>query len=115
MKIARRHKIELSELILFCRENIGQIEDDFCLYCQDSDVPLSQGMWIYVEEYPVGDDAGNDVFPDFVVKNELELLYYGEQFVDVLNNVLMQAIDPGCGLIVEALDYYMNNDDFMVI
>ncbi|QDQ88487.1 hypothetical protein FMZ60_13405 [Alcaligenaceae bacterium SJ-26] len=115
MKIEKRNKIELSEFIAFAKENIGDTGDDFCLYCQDSDEPLASGMWVYVDEYPVGDDAGDDVFPDFVVSNDLELLYYGAQFVDVLNNVLMQVSDPDVGLVIDALDYYMNNDDFLAV
>ncbi len=113
MQIVKREKVRLSDFIVFIRNNVGEIKDDFCLYCEDSDEPLSKDMWCYVDDYPTGDDDGNDVFSDFVVINNLELLYYGEQFVDVLNNVLMQMDNPSVDIMIEALDYYMENDDFL--
>ncbi|MBI0472628.1 hypothetical protein EXT68_22485 [Pectobacterium parmentieri] len=113
MQIVKKEKIKLSDFIVFVKNNIKIVKEDFCLYCENSDEPLSQDTWCYVDEYPTGDDNGNDVFSDFVVNNDLELLYYGEQFTDVINNVLMQEDEPDISIIIEALNYYMENDDFL--
>ncbi|AOR62950.1 hypothetical protein [Pectobacterium wasabiae] len=113
MQIIKKEKVKLSDFIVLAKKDIKIIKEDFCLYCENSDKPLSQDMWCYVDEYPTGDDNGNDVFSDFVVNNDLELLYYGEQFIDVINNVLMQEDEPDIYIIIEALNYYMENDNFL--
>ena len=43
----------------------------------------------------------------------LELLYYGEQFEDVLMNVQSQIEEPTTDEYISALDYYSKHDVFM--
>ncbi|WP_458773120.1 DUF7716 domain-containing protein [Aeromonas veronii] len=45
----------------------------------------------------------------------MEQCYYGEQFIDVINNVISQINEPQVSAFVEALNYYMDNDDFLDI
>ena len=53
-----------------------------------------------------------EVYPDFVQKENLELLYYGEQFEDILLNVVDQIGIPSEKDYIEALIFFMENDEF---
>ena len=60
--------------------------DDFCLYDkEDGELALDSLYW--VSDYPeVVEDR--DVYPTDVAEQDLQLVYYGEQFLDVLTVVL---------------------------
>ena len=63
-------------------------------------------------DYPQVVD-NRDVYPRQVSEQELELIYYGEDFADVLLSVMEQkaeATDQEC---LKALLYYYEHDDFM--
>lgn len=115
MQTKKRELINLSSFVEFCKKNIESIDDDFCLYSEDAEEPLSASLNCYIDDYPTGDEEGEDLFSDFVNNNGLELIYYGGQFIDVIKNVLMQAANPNVELIINALNYYMDNDDFIDI
>ena len=51
---------------------------------------LTPEVVCYLETYPTISSDDKDVYPNFVVMESLELLYYGEQFEDVLMNVQSQ-------------------------
>ena len=53
------------------------------------------------------------MFSDFVVSNELELYYYGDQFIDVVNNAIHQKPDATIDELVEAGNFYLENDNFI--
>ena len=56
--------------------------DDFCLYGkEEGELALARFYW--VSDYPdVVEDR--DVYPTDVVEQDLQLVYYGEQLIDVL-------------------------------
>ena len=60
--------------------------DDFCLYSkEDGELALERLYW--VSDYPdVVEDR--DVYPTDVVEQDLQLVYYGEQLIDVLSVAL---------------------------
>ena len=67
----------------------------------------------YLEISPAISDDDKEVYPNFVVKEFLELLYYGEQCEDVLMNVLAQKENSTINEYIPALDYYSKYDTFM--
>ena len=85
--------------------------DDFCLYGkEDGELALDRLYW--VSDYPdVVDDC--DVYPADVVEQNLQLVYYGEQLIDVLTVVLEKKPDASPQDLVEALKYYQQHDSFM--
>lgn len=88
----------------------GFSNEDYCLYSKEYSFQPDQIC--YIAEYPeVVDDE--DVYPLFVVENNLELFYYGEQFENVLFNVMDQKQDPSENDFLKALDFYMENDTFI--
>ena len=87
------------------------VSDDFCLYGkEDGELALDRLYW--VSDYPdVVEDR--DVYPADVAKQDLQLVYYGEQMLDVLSVALEEKPDASCQDLVEALKYYHQHDSFM--
>lgn len=86
-----------------------ELDDDFCLYAKENGELNFQDRYLLADYPQVVDNK--DVYPDQV--RELELVYYGEDFVDVLLSVMEQkaeATDQEC---LQALLYYYEHDDFM--
>ncbi|HFE3443446.1 hypothetical protein [Klebsiella aerogenes] len=67
----------------------GYTKDNFCLYTKEYEAVATPELVCYLDRYPeVSDDE--DVYPEYVEQNELELFFYGDQFMDVLKNALNQ-------------------------
>ena len=86
--------------------------DDFCLYGkEDGELALARLYW--VSDYPdVVEDS--DVYPTDVAEQDLQLVYYGEQLIDVLAVALEEKSDASHQDLVEALNYYQQHDCFML-
>lgn len=87
------------------------VSDDFCLYGkEDGELALDRLYW--VSNYPdVVEDR--DIYPADVVEQNLQLVYYGEQLLDVLTVALEEKPDASHKDFVEALKYYHQHDSFM--
>ena len=85
--------------------------DDFCLYGkEDGELALDRLYW--VSDYP--DVVENrDVYPTDVTEQDLQLVYYGEQLLDVLSVALEEKPDASPQDLVEALKYYHQYDTFL--
>ena len=85
--------------------------DDFCLYGkEDGELALARLYW--VSDYPdVVEDS--DVYPTEVTEQDLLLVYYGEQLIDVLAVALEEKPDASHQDLVEALNYYQQHVSFM--
>jgi len=87
------------------------VSDDFCLYGkEDGEIALARSYW--VSDYPdVVEDR--DVYPMDVAKQDLQLVYYGEQLLDVLSVALEEKPNASHQDLVDALKYYHQHDSFM--
>ena len=85
--------------------------DDFCLYGkEDGELALARSYW--VSDYPdVVEDR--DIYPADVVEQDLQLVYYGEQLIDVLTVALEEKPDASLQDLIDALNYYNRYDIFM--
>ncbi|MFS9143997.1 hypothetical protein [Streptococcus infantis] len=85
--------------------------DDFCLYGkEDGELALARSYW--VSDYPdVVEDR--DVYPMDVAEQDLQLVYYGEQLIDVLSVALEEKPEASLQDLVGALNYYNRYDIFM--
>ena len=85
--------------------------DDFCLQGkEDGELALDRLYW--VSDYP--DVVENrDVYPTDVAEQDLQLVYYGEQLLDVLAVALEEKSDASPQDLVEALKYYHQHDTFL--
>ena len=87
------------------------VSDDFCLYGkEDGELALARSYW--VSDYPnVVEDR--DIYPTEVTEQVLQLVYYGEQLIDVFSVALEEKPDASPKDLVEALNYYQQHDSFM--
>ena len=87
------------------------VSDDFCLYGkEDGELALARLYW--VSDYlDVVEDS--DVYPTDVAEQDLQLVYYGEQLIDVLSVALEEKPDASCRDLVDALNHYNRYDSFM--
>ena len=107
----RKHQ-ELSLEQIIEQVRVDQlVSDDFCLYGkEDGELELARLYW--VSDYPdVVEDR--DVYPTEVTEQDLLLVYYGEQLIDVLAVALEEKPNASLQDLVEALNYYQQHDSFM--
>ena len=87
------------------------VSDDFCLYGKE-DGELKMDCLYWVSDYPdVVEDC--DVYPADATDQDLQLVYYGEQLIDVLAVALEEKPNASHQDLVEALNYYNQHDCFM--
>ena len=103
-------ELSLEQIIEQMRVNESS-SDDFCLYGKENgELALARSYW--VSNYPdVVEDS--DVYPTDVAEQDLQLVYYGEQLIDVLAVALEEKPDASHNDLVEALNYYQQHDCFM--
>ena len=107
----RKHQ-ELSLEQLIEKVRVDQLaSDDFCLYGKENgELALARLYW--VSDYPdVVEDR--DVYPTDVAEQDLQIVYYGEQLIDVLAVALEEKPDASPQDLVDALNYYQQHDSFM--
>ena len=87
------------------------VSDNFCLYAKEyGELRLNSLYW--VSDYPdIVEDR--DVYPTEVAEQNLQLVYYGEQLIDVLTVALEEKPDASLQDLVDALNYYNRYDIFM--
>lgn len=107
----RKHQeLSLGQIIQQLR--VDQLSsDNFCLYGkEDGELKLDCLYW--VSDYPdVVEDR--DVYPTEVTEQDLQLVYYGDQLIDVLAVALEEKPDASPQDLVDALNYYQQHDSFM--
>ena len=107
----RKHQeLSLEQIIEQVRADDSS-SDDFCLYGkEDGELALEKLYW--VADYPdVVDDS--DVYPADASEQHLQLVYYGEQFLDVLTVALEEKPEASHQDLVDALNHYNRYDSFM--
>ena len=107
----RKHQeLSLEQIIDQVRADESS-SDDFYLYGkEDGELKLDCLYW--VSDYPdVVEDR--DIYPADVVEQDLQLVYYGEQLIDVLSVALEEKPDASLQDLVDALNYYNQHDNFM--
>ena len=108
----RKHQeLSLEQIIEQVRADDSS-SDDFCLYGkEDGEIALARSYW--ASDYPnVVEDR--DIYPADASEQELQLVYYGEQLLDVLTVALEEKPDASPQDLVEALKYYQQHDSFML-
>ena len=107
----RKHQ-ELSLRQIIEQLRVDQLaSDDFCLYSkEDGELALERLYW--VSDYPdVVEDR--DVYPADASEQDLQLVYYGEQLIDVLSVALEEKPEASLQDLVGALNYYNQHDSFI--
>ena len=107
----RKHQeLSLEQIIEQVRADESS-SDDFCLYGKE-DGELALDRLYCVSDYPdVIEDR--DVYPADATDQHFQLVYYGEQLIDVLAVALEEKPDASLQDLVDALNYYQQHDSFM--
>ena len=63
-----------------------ELDDDFCLYAKENGELNFQDSYLLADYPQVVDNK--DVYPRQVREQELELIYYGEDFADVMSMMI---------------------------
>lgn len=105
----KNQSYDLKDIIEAVRSE--ELGDNFCLYGKgDRELNLQDSYLL--ADYPQVVD-NRDVYPRQVREQELELIYYGEDFADVLLSVMEQKAEATDQDYLQALLYYYEHDDFM--
>ncbi len=86
-------------------------DDNFCIYGSDGD--LFGEKECLVSGYPQVDETDNEVYPQDAASRGLSYIYSGEQFADVILSVIEQKPSASNQYFIDALNYYLENDDFL--
>lgn len=86
-------------------------DDDFCIYGADGE--LSENKEYLISGYPQVDKKDKEVYPQDVVSAGFSYIYSGEQFADVIISVMEQKASASNQDFIDALNYYLENDDFL--
>lgn len=100
---------KLADIIQAVRSD--RLDDDFCLYGDDSQ-PLSLDAVYLLEDYPQLVQE-QDLYPESVLSQGLDLVYYGEALQDVVLSVSEQKPEAELDDFLRALVYYYQHDDFL--
>ena len=118
--LKKQVEYRLSDVITFFKNMIIEngvdnlLDDiDFCIYTMDF-VDVASGNTIcYLDDYPDIDDDDNEIYTDFVTERKLVMFYSGEQFEDVIGNMLSQKMDSAIEDFISGINYYREHDDFL--
>lgn len=91
-------------------EDVGE---SYCIYCKGGIETPTLNTVCYLDDYPEIDDDDEETYSQFVVSNNLELLFREELIQDVILNVNHQVQGPTNEQIMQAINYYNENDTFM--
>lgn len=122
INLKKRELYRLGELIItisnaIIKNGIDKLLDyndmDFCIYTEGYIEYASVDSVCYLDDYPDINDEGEEEYPDFVIRQELELFYSGEQFEDVIGNILHQKSNASINEFIAGLNHYREYDDFL--
>ncbi len=87
-------------------------DDDWCIYTVEE--KLEPNTECYIFDYPDYDDeTGEEILPEYAVKNKMKCVTTCEALQDVIINSLNQRSDLSVEELIEAINYYFDNIAFM--
>ena len=113
-----RRKISISEVIECARLFNDDDTDKFAKFpyiyisSDEDESILDLETVCYLDNGPKIMD-GKEVFPDFVNENELDILCSGDVFMDVYDDLDERYPNFTKVQFIDALNYYMDNDDYI--
>lgn len=119
-KLEKQVEYKLSDVVtifsnMIIENGIDNLLDDmdYCIYTTDFVEEASGDMLCYLDDYPDVDDNDQEIYTDFIVENNLVMFYSGEQFEDVISNMLSHKMDASIEELIAAINYYREHDAFM--
>ena len=91
----------------------GYKHENICLYTKEYESSARADLICYLEAYPIINGDDEEIYPDFVVENSLELFFYGDQFLDAVRNISFQKENPSTEDFIVGLNFYLENDNYI--
>ena len=122
-KINLRAPYKLSELIKIVASaivtngvgnNLSYEDTNFYLYTRKEEELASSELICYADDYPSITEEGEEVYPEFVIKEGLKVFFSGDRFEDVISNILHQKSQPSMDDFLAGLNCYMGTDSFSI-
>ena len=76
---------------------------------------LRRDMIIYLDILIFENNENEEYYSDFVIEKNLDIICLGEIFIDIIDSYKDYKKELDIDLVLEALHYYLDNDDFMEI
>lgn len=116
----RNKSIKLSDIINSIRklyksdgETAVYLDNGWCVYSSEKEI-TSESI-CYVDDYPDFDDDDNEIYSDYIVNNNLSLIFRDEILQDVIIACMNQKNNVTIDEIMEAIFYYEKYDNFLVL
>ncbi|MEI3336734.1 MAG: hypothetical protein V8R02_04615 [Clostridium sp.] len=114
--LEKNREYRFYEIIEYIREmykKFGEVEvykdNNWCVYSNKEDIDLNS--YCYIAEYPqIDDDTDEEIFPEYVSNNNLELVYCDELLQDVIIVALKKDKDVSSKKLLQFIKYYDEND-----
>lgn len=97
-----------------CIRNNDQKFDTYYLYGEKKEADVDIADHCYLDKPPSEDENSEEIYPAIVQKNRLEVICSGDILVDVVANALQQKPTVSDLELVEALNYYLHTDSFIL-
>lgn len=108
-----REAVEFRDLIQIVKAQSDK-NISYCIYSDiDDSADLTLHTICYLDDYPEITDDDLEIYPEFVIKHGLSLLFREELVQDVIHHVLHQKPSATGQEILEAIIFYDTNDTFM--
>ena len=78
------------------------------------DFSITADLICFIEEPTYVTDEDEEIFSDFVIENNLEFLYSGENFVSVIQVAFSQKRYPSMEEFLDSLNFYREHDAFLL-
>ena len=103
---------ELREKYIKIGEKELYKDNNWCVYANDDEVYLNSNC--YIDKYPeIDDDTYEEKVPEFILKKELGLVFRDELLQDVVVSTLKRKENASNEELMEAVNYYDDNDTFL--
>lgn len=103
----------IRKLYLTSGETAVYLDNGWCVYAEDESLGLDSVC--YADVYPDIDDDDNEIPSPFVTEHGLCLYATDENIQDTVTGCLHQKSNASEEEMLQALEYYMENDTFMVL
>lgn len=116
----RKRRLKLSDIISsVCTlykaegETAVYLDNGWCVYSLEKEI--TSETICYIDDYPDFDDDDNEVYSDYIVNQNMKLIYRDEIIQDVVIACLKQKNNATIDEIMRALFYYEKYDNFLVL
>jgi len=93
-------------------ENALYADSDWHIYVADDELLLTTVCCVTAPP-DFDDETDEEIIPEFAVENGMDGSVVPEVFQDVIVSALVQKSDATNDELIEALNYYLDNDTFM--